>query len=130
MASENRCPSRWLLCHRGYGNRRNASSSGLHQQVVSLPWIAGGQEIVFLLVLLTSALFDIAYFFPIIYNSFFREPEHKIETGISEASMLMVIPIAVCAAISILLGIAPDAFVRFFSIASLAAKGILGVKLK
>jgi multicomponent Na+:H+ antiporter subunit D len=85
------------------------------------------KEIVFLFVLLTSALFDVAYFFPIIYNSFFREPEHKLETGISEASMFMVVPIAACAVLSILLGIAPNAFFRFFNIASLAARSILGV---
>jgi multicomponent Na+:H+ antiporter subunit D len=84
-------------------------------------------QILFLFVLLTSALLDIGYFFPIIYNSFFKESKEHHEAGISEASLFMVVPIAVCAGGSLLLGIAPNAFVHFFALASLAAKSILGL---
>ncbi len=85
------------------------------------------KEIVFLFVLLTSALLDIAYFFPIIYNSFFSRPKEQGHSGFDEASMLMVIPLAVCAIISIILGIVPDALFHFFQVATLAARNILGI---
>ena len=84
-------------------------------------------EILFLFVLLTSALLDIGYFFPIIYNAFFKKSRDESKPELTEASPFMVVPIAACASVSILLGIAPDAFVRFFSIASLAAKNVLGL---
>jgi len=85
------------------------------------------KEIVFMFVLLTSALLDIAYFFPIIYNSFFSKPQGWINSGIDEASWLMVVPLTACAVISVILGIAPDAFFRFFQVATLAARNILGI---
>jgi multicomponent Na+:H+ antiporter subunit D len=85
------------------------------------------KEIVFLFVLLTSALLDIAYFFPIIYNSFFNRPKEQAHSGFDEAPMLMVIPLTACAIISIILGIAPDAFFHFFQVATLAARNILGI---
>lgn len=85
------------------------------------------KEIVFMFVLLTSALLDIAYFFPIIYNSFFSKPQGWINSGIDEASWLMVVPLTACAVISVILGIAPDAFFRFFQVATLAARNIVGI---
>jgi len=41
--------------------------------------------------------------------------------------MMMVIPLVITALLSIIFGIAPDAFVRFFSITTLAVQNILGV---
>ena len=84
------------------------------------------KEIVFMFVLLASALLDIAYFFPIIYNAFFNRLQEGMASGVDEASMLMVVPLAVCAIVSVLLGIVPDAFFHFFEVATLAAKNILG----
>jgi multicomponent Na+:H+ antiporter subunit D len=84
------------------------------------------KEIVFMFVLLTSALLDIAYFFPIIYNAFFDRLQQGVASGVDEASMLMVVPLAVCAIMSVILGIVPDAFFHFFEVATLAAKNILG----
>ncbi|MDO9125061.1 MAG: proton-conducting transporter membrane subunit, partial [Deltaproteobacteria bacterium] len=85
------------------------------------------KEIIFLFVLLASALLDIAYFAPIIYRSFFKKPPEQTHFGLSEASLWMVIPIAVCATISIILGIFPNGFFHFFEIATLAAKSVLGI---
>lgn len=84
-------------------------------------------EVVFLFVILTSALLDIAYFFPIIYASFFRTPTGHVHAHFDEASMFMVVPLMVTAIMSIVLGINPNAFVHFFKLASLAAHNILGV---
>lgn len=44
-----------------------------------------------------------------------------------EAPMLMVVPLSITALLSLVFGIAPDAFVQFFSITSLAVQNILGV---
>jgi len=85
------------------------------------------KEIIFLFVLLASALLDIGYFVPIIYHSFFKSPKEETPSGIAEASMFMVIPIAACAALSLILGMAPNAFFYFFKIAMLAARNVLGV---
>lgn len=85
------------------------------------------KEIIFLFVLLASALLDIAYFAPIIYHSFFKKSPEQTHSGLSEASLWMVIPIAVCATISIILGIFPNAFFHFFEIATLTAKSVLGM---
>ena len=82
---------------------------------------------VFLFVLLISVLLDIAYFFPIVYNSFFKKSKDEMKPGIQEASMFMVAPIAICAILSIVLGVSPNAFVHFFEMASSAMKSILGV---
>ena len=81
---------------------------------------------VFLFVLLISAMMDIAYFFPIIYNAFFKIPEEAISPHFDEAPMRMVVPLMVTAIISVILGIFPNAFFNFFNIASMAAGKILG----
>jgi len=84
------------------------------------------KEVFFLFVLLISALMDVAYFFPIIYNSFFKSPQEVVNPHLDEASMKMVVPLVVTAIISLILGIFPNAFFNFFNIASVAAEKILG----
>ncbi|NVL92351.1 MAG: monovalent cation/H+ antiporter subunit D family protein [Desulfobacterales bacterium] len=84
------------------------------------------KEIVFLFVLLISALLDVAYFFPIIYNSFFKGPEEAIDPHFDEAPMKMLAPLVITAIISLVLGIFPNAFFNFFNIASMATGKILG----
>ncbi|RLB26876.1 MAG: monovalent cation/H+ antiporter subunit D family protein [Deltaproteobacteria bacterium] len=84
------------------------------------------KEVVFLFVLLISALLDVAYFFPIIYNSFFKAPKEAVNPHLDEASMKMVVPLVITAIISLILGIFPNAFFHFFNIASMAAEMILG----
>lgn len=82
-------------------------------------------EILFLGVFLASALLDVAFFFPIVYNSFFK-PAGDQALSFDEAPLAMVIPLVTTAAMSVILGIYPDAFLRFFSIATTAAQDILG----
>lgn len=84
------------------------------------------KEIVFLFVLLISALLDAAYFFPIIYNAFFKAPKEAINPLLDEAPMRMLVPLVITAIISFILGIFPNAFFNFFAIASMAAEKILG----
>jgi multicomponent Na+:H+ antiporter subunit D len=82
-------------------------------------------EIIFLVVFLLSALLDVAFFFPIIYNAFFKaakeEPFHC-----DEAPLIMVIPLTATALFSLVLGIYPDAVMKFFSITNQAVRAILG----
>lgn len=85
------------------------------------------KEMLFLFVLLGSAVLDIAYFVPIIYHSFFKKPSGDPFPRWDEASLWMVVPIAFCAISSIVLGLFPDTIFHFFEVATLSAKNVLGV---
>lgn len=85
------------------------------------------EEVVFVFILMTSALLNVAYFFPIIYNGFFKKAPGEEPSRWAEASGWMVAPIWACALMSVVLGFNPDAFYRFHQIASLAVRNILGV---
>jgi multicomponent Na+:H+ antiporter subunit D len=84
------------------------------------------KEIFFLFVFLASALLDAAFFFPIIYSSFFKKPKEDVNTSFNEAPMFMVIPLMTTAIASLVLGIFPNAFVYFYEIVTLAVQNILG----
>jgi len=85
------------------------------------------REMVFVLILLISSLLNVAYFFPIVYNAFFRKAREEEPLQREEASWWMVAPILICALMSVLFGLNPDAFIRFHQIASLAAANIRGL---
>ena len=60
-------------------------------------------------ILLTSGLLNAAYFFPIVHRAFFRPPAEGVaEKG--EAPLIMVLPICIVAALSIVLFFWPDLF--------------------
>lgn len=78
----------------------------------------------FVLVWLTSSLLNLAYFVPIIVSAFFRSgPEAD---RVAEAPLTLLVPLVVTGAFSLLLGMAPDIPVAFFSLSSRAAHEILG----
>jgi len=83
-------------------------------------------QIIFLGVILISALLDVAFFFPIVYNAFFKLPKDEPASPIAEAPILLVIPMAITALMSIILGVDPNALFRFFHITTLAVQSILG----
>ncbi len=70
----------------------------------------------FLIVLVVSSLLNVGYFAPIFFTSFFGEPPPGETTaGSLENSPLiafMVVPLFVCAIISVLIGIWPDFFLN------------------
>ncbi len=80
-------------------------------------------EMLFLFVFLASALLDAAYFFPIIYNAYFRV-EDREGLRVAEAPLMMTAPLAVSALCAVGLCLAPDALFRFFSLAGLVVKTI------
>lgn len=84
------------------------------------------KEVVFLFVLLISAMLDVAYLFPIIFNAFFKTPQEAANPHFDEAPMRMLVPLVITAIISLMLGIFPNAFFNFFNLASMAAGKILG----
>ncbi|WP_456397860.1 monovalent cation/H+ antiporter subunit D family protein [Desulfurobacterium sp.] len=70
-------------------------------------------QVIFMVVLLISALFNAAYFVPIVYKGFFEKPKPGIDVEhISEAPLTMVIPLTVTAVMSLLLGIYPYFFLN------------------
>jgi multicomponent Na+:H+ antiporter subunit D len=83
-------------------------------------------QVIFLFVILTSALLDAAYFFPVIYNGFFKKPQGG-GRHVDEAPVLVVAPLVATAALSIIFGIFPNAFLHFFALASRSVQAIMGV---
>ncbi len=84
------------------------------------------KEIVFILILLTSSLLNVAYFFPIVYNAFFKKEAGASPAARADASWWMLAPILICALMSIILGLYPDAFIRFHQIALAVVANIKG----
>ena len=76
---------------------------------------------VFIAVLVTSGLLNLAYFFPIVYDAFFL-PAHGTVTP---ERLSMTAPLAATAMVALLLGILPDVGVGFLSLAVSAAKSVV-----
>ncbi len=70
---------------------------------------AGGNMV--LLVLMTSTLLNAAYFVPIIYKAYFEKPPEGSTGGVREAPILVLTPLLLTAAGTIVLGFFPDFFV-------------------
>lgn len=66
-----------------------------------------------LIVLIASTLLNAAYFVPVVYHGFFGRPPAENDAPHGEAPLAMVIPLCVTAALSVLVGIFPDFFLRF-----------------
>ncbi|MBM3853765.1 MAG: monovalent cation/H+ antiporter subunit D family protein [Verrucomicrobia bacterium] len=66
-----------------------------------------------LVVLVASTLLNAAYFVPVVYHGFFGRPAPDDHHHHKEAPLAMVIPLCLTAAISVLLGLYPDFFMRF-----------------
>lgn len=74
-------------------------------------------QLIILAIFLVSGLLNAAYFFPIVHRAFFRQGGKDLEKH-GEASPLMVVPICIVAALSILLGLQPNLLFHFFDLAS------------
>ena len=82
-------------------------------------------QLIFLIVILISALLDAAYFLPIVYNAFF-ESNNGVYPKFDEASSLVVVPIVATATFSVIFCIFPNAFFYFLDLASISVQNILG----
>jgi multicomponent Na+:H+ antiporter subunit D len=83
--------------------------------------LAAGQPWL-LAVLLLSGLLNAAYFFPIVVRAFFRHSDRFDK--FAEASPLMTVPIVVTAALSVMLGVFPNALFHWFALADRAALSV------
>jgi multicomponent Na+:H+ antiporter subunit D len=75
-------------------------------------------------ILVLSGLLNAAYFFPIVHVAFFKKGKNL--EGKGEAPMFMVVPIVITAILSLLLGIYPDLFLKFYTLAGKIAASIMG----
>ncbi|MCK5059392.1 MAG: monovalent cation/H+ antiporter subunit D family protein [Candidatus Aminicenantes bacterium] len=78
-----------------------------------------------LAILVISGLLNAAYFFPIVHIAFFRKGGKELE-GKGEAPLAMVVPLVFMAIMSLLLGIYPDLFFKFYHLAIRISETILG----
>jgi multicomponent Na+:H+ antiporter subunit D len=72
-------------------------------------------------VLVISGLLNVAYFFPILFDAFFKAPTGDVR----EAGWAMILPLGVTAAVALLLGIVPNLGLHFLTLARLAAEGVV-----
>lgn len=64
-----------------------------------------------LVVLLTSTVLNAAYFLPIVFRAYFKEPSEDSHVhGVKEAPFFVIAPIMVTAAITVIIGVWPDFF--------------------
>ena len=82
------------------------------------------EEYTFLGILLCSGLLNAAYFFPIIYQAFFKSSDQF--TKGKEAPYFMLIPILITAGLSFTLGIFPDLGLHLYTLAEQVMQGVLG----
>jgi len=75
-------------------------------------------------ILVLSGILNAAYFFPIVHIAFFKKG--KGLEGKGEAPLTMVVPLVITAILSLLLGIYPDLFFKFYQMATNIAGTILG----
>ena len=76
---------------------------------------------VFIAVLVTSGLLNLAYFFPIVYDAFFM-PAHG---EVAPERLSLTVPLAVTAVAALLLGIMPDFGAGFSRLALSAATSVV-----
>lgn len=80
------------------------------------------QQMLFLLVIISSSILNVLYFMPIIYTAFFDKPAE--DRGIREAPLFMLVPLCITGIGSVLLFFFPDW--PFMSLVKIAAGVITG----
>ncbi|MBU42522.1 MAG: cation:proton antiporter [Spirochaetaceae bacterium] len=76
-----------------------------------------------LFIFILSGLLNLGYFFPVVRRAFFEKPEGL--EGKGEASPLMVVPLTVTAILSVLLGLFPNLFFKFFDMAVQVSQSLI-----
>jgi multicomponent Na+:H+ antiporter subunit D len=92
---------------------------------LALGSLQGGQG-VYVGVLLLSSLLSAAYFLPIVYAAFFKKSEPQVaKHHCGEANKMMLIPLLITAAVSIVLGVFPNAGGGLYDLAAMSAQSIV-----
>ena len=81
----------------------------------------GAGHPVFIAVLVTSGLLNLAYFFPIIYDAFFKPAHGDVEPE----RLMLTVPLAATAVAALLLGVMPNLGARFYQLALGAATSVV-----
>ncbi len=76
-----------------------------------------GDQLLLIIVLLTSSLLNAAYFLPIVYRGFFAATPEGGEEGFKEAPLLCVVPLSLTALASLALFFYPDMFIKLIRLA-------------
>ena len=92
---------------------------------IALGAVQGGQGI-FIAVLIGSALLSVGYFMPVVYMAFFQKSGDVTTPALPgrEARPIILVPLALTAALSLILGIFPNFGVGFYNLAAMAANSI------
>jgi len=90
---------------------------------IGLGAVEGG-EYLSLVVLLTSGLLNAGYLIPIVHRAYFRKGGEFEKPR--DAHPFLVVPLIVTAAVSLLLGIFPNAFVHLYDLARSVSMSVLG----
>jgi multicomponent Na+:H+ antiporter subunit D len=80
----------------------------------------------FVLVMILSSLLNAGYWFPILHRAYFRPPAEPFE-GIGEAPPTLLVPILICAAYVLLLGVTAQVPGMPFSVAQVAVESAFGL---
>lgn len=87
---------------------------------------------IFAAVLVAAALLALSYLIPVVRIFFGKGSqqaacsEHTVHTGYTDAAAAMLVPIAITAAVSLVLGVMPDAGPHLYDLAVIAAEAIAG----
>ncbi|MDI6889051.1 MAG: monovalent cation/H+ antiporter subunit D family protein [Methanocellales archaeon] len=81
--------------------------------------------LIFIGVLLVSALLNVAYFFPIIYNAFFMEPEKGAKMH-NDPNWWILLPIVICTLGVVILGVTPSVPYTPLRLATIIVQQVLG----
>lgn len=91
---------------------------------------ADAGQTAFLAVLLVSGVLNAGYLVPIVTRAYLKPPDHgnhdDHHEDHGEASAFMLVPIIICALLAVMLGVVPDAFFHFFSLATRTVAAISG----
>jgi len=84
------------------------------------------EQMLLVVILLTSSLLNAAYFFPIVYRGFFAQPQNgTVITGIKEAPLFCLIPLVTTALCSLALFFYPDIFLQLAQMALFPDKPLI-----
>jgi multicomponent Na+:H+ antiporter subunit D len=86
-------------------------------------------HVIFVLVLLVSAMLNAAYFFPVIYNAFFKKPIEEGESEYDEAPWMMLGPIVVTTITILILGALANLPFTPLALAHVAVNEFLGLPI-
>lgn len=92
-------------------------------QLISGAIVAG--QMLFVLVLIASALLSLSYLMPVVYAGFFRDTETELTERVSKKyKIALILPVYITAMFSVIFGVRPDFIFKFYELANMAARSL------